>query len=135
MNVMLRSRLWTAVIPLITVAAFMFSCAAPKQDTQLDRHPPRAKKQMVAVTIEGDVRVPGVHSIEQNCDIESIRRAVGGWSSKRDEEQTGMIFYLYRNIGGVTNRQQMHFWDLSTHAPKSCLVDNGDRIVVKRVIY
>ena len=134
-NLMLRTLLWARVIPLITVAACMFSCGAPNQDAQHDRRPLRAKDQMVVVTIEGDVRVPGAHLIQQNCDKESIRHAVGGWSAKRDGEQTGMIFYIYRNIAGVTNRQQMHFWDISTHAPRSYLVDNGDRIVVKRVVY
>jgi hypothetical protein len=120
---------------LMPVVALTCSCAKPGQNAQLATRPLSAKEQVVQVTIEGDVRVPGKHTIVQHCDSEAICQAAGGWSDKREAEHTGLIFYLYRNNGGVTNREQMHFWDIATRAPRGYLVENGDRIVVKRVVY
>jgi hypothetical protein len=91
--------------------------------------------QRVHVIIEGDVMVPGEHEMQRSCDEEDLRHASGGWSPSRTKEETGMVFYLDRIADGVTNREQMHFWDAYHRVQRSYLLENGDRIVVKRVIF
>ena len=128
----MKSALLLRLCSFVTLTLLFGSCSTDKDSLLSTKPSLKEADKIVLVTIDGDVSTLGEHRIPRNCDRETMRQVVGGWFSERDGGQSPPSFFLYRSVGGVTNRWKIQFKEISVTTRSSVIFQEGDRIHVNR---